>query len=86
MNLVQMMRNGEVGIEDVVYFEDMFQPGIESLPYIMDQNLTLQAKKFYIIGPWDYTGSPEATNLLRTTQLFNCQEAPDASKNCINIR
>jgi hypothetical protein len=37
MNLVQMMRNGEVGIEDVVYFEDMFQPGIESLPYIMDQ-------------------------------------------------
>ena len=56
------------------------------VPYIMDQNLTLQAKKFYIIGPWDYTGSPEATNLLRTTQLFNCQEAPDASKNCINIR
>ena len=37
MNLVQMMRNGECGGEDVVYFEDMFQPGIESLPYIMDQ-------------------------------------------------
>ena len=37
MNLVQMMRNGEVGGEDVIYFEDMFQPGIESLPYIMDQ-------------------------------------------------
>jgi len=37
MNLVQMMRNGEVTAEDVVYFEDMFQPGIESLPYIMDQ-------------------------------------------------
>ena len=37
MNLVQMMRNGEVTGEDVVYFEDMFQPGIESLPYIMDQ-------------------------------------------------
>ena len=37
MNLVQMMREGEVTSEDVVYFEDMFQPGIESLPYIMDQ-------------------------------------------------
>jgi len=37
MNLVQMMRNGEVTHEDVIYFEDMFQPGIESLPYIMDQ-------------------------------------------------
>jgi hypothetical protein len=37
MNLVQRMRNGEVTSEDVIYFEDMFQPGIESLPYIMDQ-------------------------------------------------
>jgi len=37
MNLVQMMRNGEVTGEDVVFFEDMFQPGIESLPYIMNQ-------------------------------------------------
>ena len=37
MNLVKMMREGEVTSEDVVYFEDMFQPGIESLPYIMDQ-------------------------------------------------
>jgi DNA protecting protein DprA len=37
MNLVKMMRNGEVTSDDVVYFEDMFSPGIESLPYIMDQ-------------------------------------------------
>jgi len=37
MNLVKMMREGEVTGEDVIYFEDMFQPGIESLPYIMDQ-------------------------------------------------
>ena len=29
MNLVQMMRNGEVTGEDVVFFEDMFQPGME---------------------------------------------------------
>ena len=37
MNLVKMMKAGEVTNEDVIYFEDMFQPGIESLPYIMDQ-------------------------------------------------
>ena len=37
MNLVQLMKNGEVTHEDVIYFEDMFQPGIESLPYILDQ-------------------------------------------------
>ena len=37
MNLVQMMRNGEVTGEDAIFFEDMFQPGMESLPYIMDQ-------------------------------------------------
>jgi glycosyltransferase involved in cell wall biosynthesis len=37
MNLVEMMRRGEVTGEDVIYFEDMFSPGIESLPYIMDQ-------------------------------------------------
>jgi len=37
MNLVRMMKAGEINNEDVVYFEDMFQPGIESLPYILDQ-------------------------------------------------
>ena len=37
MNLVRMMQQGEVTNEDVVYFEDMFQPGIESLPYIIQQ-------------------------------------------------
>ena len=37
MNLVQMMKNGEVTGEDVILFEDMFQPGMASLPYIMNQ-------------------------------------------------
>ena len=37
MNLVRLMQQGDVTSNDVVYFEDMFQPGIESLPYIMDQ-------------------------------------------------
>ena len=37
MNLVKKMKAGEVTNEDVIYFEDMFQPGIESLPYIISQ-------------------------------------------------
>lgn len=37
MNLVKLMKEGKVTNEDVVYFEDMFQPGMESLPYILDQ-------------------------------------------------
>jgi hypothetical protein len=48
MNLVQMMRNGEVTNEDVIYFEDMFQPGIESLPYIMDQIPAEQRPRVYV--------------------------------------
>jgi hypothetical protein len=37
MNLIKKLKAGEVTNEDVIYFEDMFQPGIESLPYIFDQ-------------------------------------------------
>ena len=48
MNLVQMMRNGEVNGEDVVFFEDMFQPGIESLPYIMNQIPETQRPKIWV--------------------------------------
>jgi hypothetical protein len=48
MNLVQMMRKGEVTSEDIIYFEDMFQPGIESLPYILDQVDADQRPKIYV--------------------------------------
>jgi hypothetical protein len=37
MNLVKMMKEGKVTKDDVIYFEDMFQPGFESLPYILNQ-------------------------------------------------
>lgn len=37
MSLVKLMKEGEVTSEDCIFFEDMFQPGIESLPYIMNQ-------------------------------------------------
>jgi len=37
MQLIEWMKAGKVNNQDVVYFEDMFQPGIESLPYILNQ-------------------------------------------------
>jgi len=37
MNLIRRMKAGELNCEDVIYFEDMFQPGLESLPYILQQ-------------------------------------------------
>ena len=36
-NLVKMMKEGEVTSDDVIFYEDMFTPGIESLPYILEQ-------------------------------------------------
>ena len=48
MNLIRMMKAGEVTNEDVVYFEDMFQPGIESLPYIMDQIDPSQRPRIFV--------------------------------------
>ena len=38
MNLVQMMKAGKITSDDVIFFEDMFQPGMESLPYIIQQS------------------------------------------------
>ena len=38
MNLIQKMKNGELTKDDVIFYEDMFTPGLECLPYIMDQS------------------------------------------------
>ena len=35
--LIRLMQQGEVTSDDVIFFEDLFTPGIESLAYIMDQ-------------------------------------------------
>ena len=48
MNLVQMMKNGELTNEDVIFYEDMFTPGIECLPYIMDQSPPEYRPKVYL--------------------------------------
>jgi hypothetical protein len=48
MNLVKMMKAGELSNEDVIYFEDMFQPGIESLPYILKQIDPIHRPRIYV--------------------------------------
>lgn len=35
--LIKKMKAGEITWEDTIFFEDMFTPGLETLPYIMDQ-------------------------------------------------
>jgi len=48
MNLVQLMKSGECSGEDVVFFEDMFQAGMESLPYILCQIPENQRPTIYL--------------------------------------
>jgi hypothetical protein len=36
-NLVKMMKEGKLTSEDVIYFEDMYTSGIDSIPYILKQ-------------------------------------------------
>jgi hypothetical protein len=36
-SLISLMQSAQLSSKDVIFFEDMFTPGIESLPYILDQ-------------------------------------------------
>lgn len=73
MNLVQMMQRGEVTNEDVVYFEDMFTPGIESLPYILNQVPESMKPRIYVrclaqsIDPDDFV---HVTNMNKWMGLY----------------
>ena len=48
MNLVKMMKAGEITSNDAVFFEDMFQPGMESLPYILQQSPERYRPKIFL--------------------------------------
>lgn len=59
--LVKMMRNGEVTADDVIYNQDIFHPGWESLPYILQQLKPEMRPRIYThvmaqsIDPDDFT-------------------------------
>jgi hypothetical protein len=42
------MKAGKVTSNDVIYFEDMFTPGMESLPYILDQVPSSLRPRIYV--------------------------------------
>tara|TARA_R110002074_G_scaffold329668_1_gene500138 strand:+ start:433 stop:1638 length:1206 start_codon:yes stop_codon:yes gene_type:complete len=48
MSLIQKMKNGEITSDDVIFYEDMFTPGLECLPYIMDQSPPEFRPKVYV--------------------------------------
>ena len=48
MNLIKLMKEGKVTNEDVIFYEDMYTPGIESLPYILEQVPAAFRPKVYV--------------------------------------
>ena len=48
MSLIQKRKNGEITSDDVIFYEDMFAPGLECLPYIMDQSPPEFRPKVYV--------------------------------------
>lgn len=47
-NLVRMLHNGDINGDDVIFFEDLFTPGLESLPYIFDQIPSKNKPRVYV--------------------------------------
>ena len=84
MNLVQMMRNGRVTSKDIIFFEDMFQPGMESLPYILNQVDEKHRPKIYLrclaqaIDPDDFV---HVWGMAKWMSLYEqmCNEIPNVN-------
>jgi len=82
MNLVRMMKSGEVTSDDVIFFEDMFQPGMESLPYIIQQSPEMYRPRIYLrclaqsIDPDDFV---HVWRMSRWMSLYEqmCNEIPN---------
>jgi hypothetical protein len=47
-NLVKLMKEGKITNEDIIFFEDAFTPGMESLFYIIDQVPAEYKPKIYV--------------------------------------
>ena len=47
-NLVKKLQSGEITSEDVIFYEDMFTPGLECLPYILDQTPPEYRPKIFV--------------------------------------
>lgn len=71
MFLIKEMKSGNVRSDDVILFEDMFTPGIESLAYIMDQVDPSYRPRIYArclaqsIDPDDFVNSTGMTRWMK---------------------
>jgi len=69
--LVRLMKIGEVTSEDVIYFEDMYTSGIDSIPYILKQVPKEYRPKVYVrclaqtIDPDDFLHVWDMQNFMR---------------------
>ena len=70
-NLVKLMKAGMITSEDVIFFEDAFTPGIESLFYIIDQTPEQYRPKIYVrflaqsVDPDDFINREGMFNWMR---------------------
>lgn len=70
-NLVKLLKEGEITNEDVVFFEDMFTPGAEILPYILDQTPKEYRPRIYMralaqsFDPDDFVNREGMANWMR---------------------
>lgn len=75
-NLIQILRSEDVNDQDVIFFEDMFQPGIESLPYIFDQIPKNKRPKIFVrclaqsIDPDDFVNVWNMSRWMRPFELM----------------
>lgn len=75
-NIVQMMYNGEIDSDSVIFFEDMFTPGIESIFYIMDQLPKDKKPKIFVrclaqtIDPDDFVNKLNMTKWMKHFELM----------------
>jgi hypothetical protein len=81
---VQMMKAGEITKDDAIFFEDMFQPGMESLPYILQQSPEEYRPKIYLrclaqaIDPDDFV---HVWGMAKWMSLYEqmCNEIPNVN-------
>ena len=84
MNLVQMMKAGEITKDDAIFFEDMFQPGMESLPYILMQSPEEYRPKIYLrclaqaVDPDDFVHVWGMAKWMSLYELM-CNEIPNVN-------
>ena len=72
-SLLQLIASGKITQHDTIFFEDMFHPGLESLPYLMDQMKHGKPRVFVrclaqTIDPDDFVNTTNMSRWMRHTE------------------